>query len=381
MIVTFWIVIGLFVYHLLGYGLVLKIFTSKGKSLKKSQYIDYPSATMVCPAYNEEDGIEAKLESFLQVDYPKDKLQLIVVSDDSTDRTNEIVSKYTRKHENIKLVVNRSRAGKPTAQNLVEPLINSEVVFLSDATSVLAPDALKKLVDNFQDPEVGLVASRLIYVGSDTGKSSGEGVYWKYESWLRQLESKFYSITVASGALFALRRDLFTQVHPSSPDDFERTLIVMEKGYKAKFENSSEIREVLEETNKSEIRRKIRVISREWFALMRHASLLNPFKFPQSCFSLFSHKLIRWLIPHFSITLLIVNFNLLDIPLYAFTFAMHLFLLIAGTVGLALENTNTPIKILKIPTYWIAMNYAALIAFVKFIFGKQQRTWETGKPL
>jgi len=378
LIVTFWIVIGLFVYHLLGYGLILKVLTSKKKKQEKSKNTDYPSATMVCPAYNEEDGIEAKLKSFLHVDYPMEKLQLIVVSDDSTDKTNDIVERYSTKYNNIRLVINRNRAGKPTAQNMVEPLVNSEVVFLSDATSILARDALKKLVDNFQDPEVGLAASRLIYVVPDSGKSSGEGIYWKYESWLRQLESKFYSITVASGALFALRRELFTQIHPSSPDDFERTLIVMEKGYRAKFEESSEIREVLEENNKNEIRRKIRVISREWFALMRHASLLNPFKFPQPCFSLFSHKLIRWLIPHFSIILLIVNLYLLNIPFYSFTFAIHVSFLLAGIIGLILENMNRSFKGLKIPTYWIAMNYAALLAFTRFVFGKQQKTWETG---
>jgi cellulose synthase/poly-beta-1,6-N-acetylglucosamine synthase-like glycosyltransferase len=279
MMFVFWIACFVVFYHIVLYGLILKILIKSTKIDQLPIMEFFPTATMICPAYNEEEKIAEKIESFLKVDYPKDKINLIFISDDSKDDTNTIVRNYEKKYDNIKLVVQKPRAGKPSAQNLVEPTIKSEIVLLSDASSILKKDSLRKLIRHFQNSKIGLVASKLIYVEKEKGISSGEGLYWKYETWLRYLESEFHSISVSSGALFALRRELFTQIHPASPDDFERTLIVMENGFQAYYETESLVTEFLENKNTDEIQRKIRVISREWFALFRHAKLLNPFVF------------------------------------------------------------------------------------------------------
>ena len=377
MIVIFWLTCFIIFYHIVLYGLILKLL-NKSKKIKLPPILEsYPTATMICPAYNEEENIAGKIESFLKVDYPKDRINLIFVSDDSEDDTNRIVSDYEKRYDNIKLVIQKPRAGKPSAQNLVEPTIKSEIVFLSDASSILKKDSLSKLIRHFQDSRVGLVASKLIYLEKERGTSSGEGLYWKYETWLRYLESEFHSISVSSGALFALRRQLFTQIHPASPDDFERTLIVMENGFRAHYETESIVSEFLEDRNSDEIKRKIRVVSREWFALFRHSKLLNPFIFPKESFILISHKLIRWLIPLFSVCILTSNLFLLNNFFYKIFMLSHILLYVVGVLELHLSKEGKTVKFFKLPGYWVAMNYAAFVAFVKFLMGKQQNTWET----
>ena len=377
MIFIFWLACFAIFYHIVLYGLILKLITVSTKIDQLPKVGSFPTATMICPAYNEEENIAEKIESFLKVDYPKDKINLIFVSDDSEDDTNRIIRDYEKKYDNIKLVIQRPRAGKPSAQNLVEQTITNEIVFLSDASSILKKDSLSKLVRNFKNPKIGLVASKLIYIEKERGISSGEGLYWKYETWLRQLESEFHSISVSSGALFALRRNLFTQIHPASPDDFERTLVVMENGFQAYYETESFVSEFLEDKNTDEIQRKIRVISREWFALLRHAKLLNPFVFPKESFILISHKLIRWLIPLFSISIFISNLFLLNISFYKIFMLLHIVTYVVGILELHLGKEGKTIKLFKLPGYWVAMNFAAFVAFIKFILGKQQNTWET----
>ncbi len=363
-------------YHLLFYGIILQIIANI--TIKKITLAeDYkPTVTLVTAAFNEERYIEEKLQSFINLNYPKDKINLVIVSDDSDDDTNFIVQEYVNKFDNITLVIQKPRNGKASGLNLIEPEIESKIVISTDASSILEKDTVKKLVRYFKDDSIGLVTGKLKYI-KKKNVESGEGLYWKYETWIRNNESKVYSIIVASGCLFAIRRELYKQIHPSSPDDFERTLVALENGYRAVIELEAVAYEYLTVKASDEINRKIRIISREWFALLRHKVLLNPFKFPIISLFLFSHKIIRWLLPLISISLIGSAISLRHIPFMSYFLYTTLLILVFGSLELLLERSDKSIKLFKVPAYLIAMNYASLMALIKFAMGKQQNTWET----
>ncbi|MCF7859083.1 MAG: glycosyltransferase family 2 protein [Candidatus Cloacimonetes bacterium] len=366
----------LLIYHLFLYGILLQI-VNIFKSRKSKLNLDYlPSVTILAAAYNEEKKIDNLLTSFANVDYPEDLINLLIVSDDSTDSTNDIVQKYSTHFSNIRLKIQHPRGGKASALNLIEPFLKTEIIISADASSYIQKDSIKKLVRYFADEKIGLVSGQMI-LKQEIGTSQGEGIYWKYESWLRKNESDLYSLIVASGCLFAMRRSLYKQVHPSSPDDFERTLITLKNGYLAVLEPSAIVFEKLTSSPKDEIRRKIRIISTEWFALFRNLELLNPFKFPIASFFLFSHKIIRWLLPILSFGLLFPCFFFLDEIFFQIFFIIQVTSYIIAILELYLEKIGKPMKLFKFAGYWLAMNVASLFALIKFISGKQQRTWKT----
>lgn len=344
------------------------------KAVKKSKY--FPSICIICAAYNEEQHIERKIQSFISLNYPKDKIKLIIISDCSTDGTNEIVGKYSKEYKNIRLKIQSTRQGKPAAQNLVEPEIDSEIVILSDAASMLEKNSIIRLINYFKNDDIGLVSAKLEY--RDESGQSVESLYWKFETFLRMQESKFFSIIGASGALFALRREYFTQIDSSSPDDFERVLIVLEKKRRAIYVADAVVYDYLVSKSSQEITRKIRMISREWFVLMRHLKLINPFKYLRASFILFSHKIIRWVLPIFSLMILVSSIVLsFEHPMFIVITSFQLLIYLMGNIGLLLEKKfHLPI-FLRIPTYYLGMNYASLIGLLKFLLNKKETTWDT----
>jgi len=377
MIYLFWISIGILIYHLIGYGVFLKLLSLFRKSQKTEdiEIKDWPTITVLCPAFNEADVIESKINSFLKLDYPPEKIKMIVISDDSTDGTNEIVSKFT--DQNIELVIQQPRKGKQSGHNLVEPGINSDYVLSTDANSIFKSDSVKKLVRKmYSHPEIAMVSGELKFISS-AGGDSGEGLYWKYECWLKSLESINYSIIGANGSIFLIRRDLFQQIHPASVDDFERTLQVLKKGYIAKYEPEAQVFEAVTEKPVEELKRKIRIIAQQWFCLERNLQVFNPFSNTRVFLMFFSHKLIRWSLPLFSISLFISNFFLATQPFYFICLLIQLLIYCSGIFEIFLESSGKAIKIFKINAYFVAMNYSALIAFVKYISRSQFSTWDT----
>ncbi len=375
MLIIFYTVVLILLYHIFFYGFILKIFSSEKPSPEKNIQ-DYPTITVLCPAYNEELVIESKIMSFLRLDYPKDRIKLIVISDDSTDNTNEIVRRFEEKGY-IELVVQSPRRGKPSGHNLVQPGINSDYIVSTDANSIFDSQAMKELVKTMNtSSNVGMVVGKLKLV-KNNGQDSGEGLYWKYESWLKSMDSRFYSVICANGSLFMVKRELFTQIHPTSVDDFERTLIVLKKGYIAKYCPDAFVTEDVTEKPSEEIKRKIRIISREWSALSRQREVLNFFKFPEPAFLLASHKLIRWLLPLFSLLLLVSNCFLLNTFFYRLIFLGQIFVYLSGLIELQLEKCGKGLSPLKLTAYWVAMNYAALMAILISIKGTQQTMWST----
>ena len=373
MIYLFWISILILFYHIFGYGLLLSFINLFKKQDNTIELTDFPSITVLCPAYNEESVIEEKIKSFLNLDYPKDKINMIVISDDSTDGTNEIVKKYIKDY-NIQLVVQKPRKGKQSGHNLVEPLIITNYVLSTDANSIFHQKAVKELVKTMKsDDKIGMVSGELKLL-KDDNKDSGEGYYWKYESWLKRMESKFHTIIGANGSIFLIKRKYFTQIHHASVDDFERALIILRKGLIVKYNPKAIVYEDVTQKATEEINRKIRIIAQEWFALFRQKTVFTNIIIS---FLLFSHKIIRWLLPLFSIFILISNCFLFSSTFFVVTFIVQLLIYILGILELLLETKRKTIKPLKIFAYYTAMNYAAFMAFVKFVKGKEYATWNT----
>ncbi len=228
--IVFWLSVLTLFYHLFGYGIILMFLNwLLGRKAPIAKEIsEYPSVTVICPAFNEERDIEAKIKSFLELDYPPDKVKMLVVSDDSTDKTNAIVESY--RDQRVQLLLQKPRRGKQAAHNLALPHLDSDYVLSTDATAIFEPQSLKLLMQEMlSDPRIGLVSGRLKLVKGE-GRQSGEGLYIRYESFLRELDSRFHSVLVAVGALFLIRRELFTKIDESSADDFERTLYVLDHG-------------------------------------------------------------------------------------------------------------------------------------------------------
>ncbi len=375
----FWISLTLLVYHIVLYPILINIISRFCKDKEVSQCKNTPSIVVLCPAFNEEDVIAEKIESFIALDYPKDKIKILVISDDSEDNTNSIVEKYALQHSNVSLAVQKPRRGKPSGHNMVEPTLDCDYVLSTDANSLFRPDAIKHLVNKIEDDEkTGLVAGQLRYFAKD-GNSSGEGLYWKYENAIRDSESKTKSIIVANGSIFLIKRELFTQIHPSSVDDYERTLITLQKGYNAKYEPKAIVEEEVSEENKDEFKRKIRIISREWFATFRHASLLNPFSNPYASFSLISHKILRWLFFLFVIGMFVSNAFLVEFKVSFFTivFLLQVIFYGIGSLDLAISNKSPLKKLTKLPGYFVVMFLCSILAFNRFLTGKQVATWST----
>lgn len=376
--IVFWVSWLLLAYHLFGYGLILFIFNALFRK-KKSLYPEpdeYPSITVLCPAYNEEKIIEAKIQSFMNLDYPKDKIKMIVISDDSTDKTNEIVEKYI--DQNISLVIQKPRAGKQNAHNLVLPMLDTEYILSTDANSIFKPDCVKLLVKKMlSDNRNGMVSGEVNMV--KRGKQqSGEGFYWKYESFLKLLDSRFKTLIGANGPVYLIKKELFTEISPHSPDDFERVLITIQKGYRADYEPKAIISEDESEKATDEVQRKIRIITQEWFVLKRNIGILNPFRYPAVSFIFFSHKLLRWLFFVFVLTGFISNAFLLSICFYRIVFILQVILYLLGTLCLISQAKGKHIPLTGLAGYLVAMVFSSAVAFIHFLQNKKYELW---KPL
>jgi len=371
----FWLSASALAYHLAGYPLLMLIFIRLRKKIlpTASDIQKYPSVTVLCPARNEEDVIEAKIKSFLKLDYPRNRLKMIVISDDSTDRTNEIVESHAG--QNVELVIQKPRQGKPSAHNLVIPKLDCDYVLSTDANSIFAPDALKLLVAKMcSDPRLALVSGELRLTPGEGGKS-GEGLYWRYESWLKKLDSDCHSIIGANGSIFLIRRDLFQRVDPQSVDDFERVLTVLKNGFLAAYEPQANVFEEESESARQEMSRKIRIVTREWYVLERNLALLNPFRYPATSFQLVSHKLLRWLFFVFVLTGFLASAFLLQIRFYRVIFLLQCLIYGLGVLGLILQARGKRPPFFSLPAYLVGMIWSSLVAFVRYLQRKKTATW------
>lgn len=266
-----------------------------------------PTVSIIVAARNEEACIAAKLENCLRLQYPHDSLEIIVVSDSSTDRTDEIVREFAASDPRIRLLKSEARAGKSGVQNLAAKQARGELLFLTDANTRIPAEGLRRLVGNFANPRVGLVSATVHFLTGEDAVSRGQGLYWRYEYFLRQAESDIGTLATGGGAALAIRRDLYSPLPPHYGDDCILPLDVRLKGYLVLNDPCVVVFDSSPHSVAGELRSRVRMTARNWAGTLSRPGLLNPFRFPLTAWGLISHKLLRWLTPFFLLVILILN--------------------------------------------------------------------------
>ncbi len=380
LIITFTILF----YSYIGYGVLLYLLvTFKRIFVKKTAYSfkDLPEVTVVVAAYNEEFFIEKKIKNSLRLKYSSDKLKFLFVTDGSNDRTTEIVGKYPQ----IRLEHAQARKGKIAAVDRIMPFIKSPITLYTDANTFLNEGAILKIVKHFADPKIGAVAGekRIFQSEKDDASTAGEGIYWKYESILKQLDSELYTVVGATGELFAIRTILYEPVQQDTLiEDFYLTVRIAQKGYKVAYEKEAYAIETSSASITEEIKRKIRISAGGIQAVIRLSGLLLPFPNPVLSFQYISHRVLRWtLAPLALLVFLIVSFIGAihgDYISQILLFTQLVFYFIAY-VGYLFERKAVSIKALYIPLYFTMMNITVYLGAWRLMKGQQSVVWDKAK--
>lgn len=383
-IICFWIVIGLLIYSYFGYTMLLAIIVLCKKvvnSNKRNSSTDnLPYVTIVIAAYNEEQNVVDKIQNSLKQDYPKDRISQIWVNDASTDSTKALLYKFPY----ITILNQTERKGKIAAINLAMQHVTTPITIFSDANAMLSTDAIKKLVEPFSNRKVGCVAGekRIILNSYENAAATGEGIYWKYESLIKKLESDCSSTLSATGELYAIRTELFEKVDTNTIlDDFVISTCILKKGLLVKYVPEAFACERASANIIEEKKRKVRIAAGSFQALFRNLELMNPFKHPFLTFQFISHKILRWFVLPTSLVLIpLLNIFILlaetQSIIYSITIITQLLILIAILLGWLLKDKNVSAKWIFLPYYLFMMNISIVQGFFRFIRGSQNVRWD-----
>lgn len=299
--------IALLVYTWLIYPALLWILTRRyARPILRVESWTRPFVSMIVAVHNEEECIAAKLEDCLRLEYPRELLETIVASDGSTDSTEKIVREYSERDPRIRLLC-VERAGKSEAQNRAASEAKGAILFFTDANTRTRPDSLELLVRNFQDPQVGMATATVHFVQPDGSVSNGQGMYWRYELFLRSKESALGILATSSGQALALRHSLFRPLPPFYGDDCVLPMDVRLQGYRVVQEPEATVFDTMPHTVEGELRARVRMVARNWTGTLSRPALLNPLRFPLTALGLLSHKLLRWLTPFFLAVIFSLN--------------------------------------------------------------------------
>lgn len=378
--IFFWFLIFLIAYSYFGYLLLLVVLGwFRSETVETAEII--PSVSLLITAYNEEKVIKQKIENSLALNYPHDKLEIIIASDGSTDKTNDIVAEYTDK--GIRLSHSIKRRGKTAAQNDAVLRSSGEVIVFSDANAMYARDAIKKLVRNFDERKVGCVCGELKYTNSsESVAGKGENLYWKYEKFLKRKESLVSSLLGVTGSIYAVRRALYVHLNQDigGVSDFVEPLEIVRKGYKVVYESDAISFEEPSINMKMEFKRKVRIVAESIRGLFSEKELLNPIKYGIFSIQLISHKLLRWTVPIFLIGLFVSNLFLWDNGnVYRSLLIFQIVFYLSALVAWVFELIGSQIKLFYIPYYFCMVNSAALIGWFKYFTGQKEIIWETAR--
>jgi poly-beta-1,6-N-acetyl-D-glucosamine synthase len=368
--IVFWVCVLVVAYSYFGYPILIRVLARLRPRPVRKASIE-PSVAFIIAAFNEEKVIAEKLENTLALLWPRDKLDIIVIADGSTDATVRIAESY--RDRGVRVLYRPARQGKTQALNRATAETNSEILFFSDANTSYRPHAIRLMVRNFADPEVGGVSGRKIVLADNNREASkGETAYWDYESRLKQAESAVGSIVTADGEIFALRRCLFQPIpRPIVHDDMYLTMQLVAAGYRVVYEPEATSAEFASHTLKDEFHLKVRYASAGFQIVSCFKKLLlNP-----GCWfawQFFSHKLTRWLIPVFILGVFVSSAILNDLFYRTAFWAQILFYLLA-VIGSALPRTRT--GLIYFPWYFSVMNTAALYGCARYLTIGQSPHW------
>ena len=299
------IVVFLLAYAWLGYAAVLwtlrRCFGRIGAPYPAGMK---PFVSIIVPVHNEQDRIAAKLRNCLELDYPPDRLEILVASDGSTDRTEAVVETLAAVDTRIWLLRAAGRMGKSAAQNLAAQSARGDILFLTDTEARAQPDVLQFIVSNFADAKVGLVTAAVHLTEPADAIAKGQGLYWRYELFLRQAESDLGTLATSSGQALAIRRELFVPMEECYGDDCVLPLDVRLQGYRVVQDRRAVVFDGFPHSLQGELRARTRMVSRNWTGTLSRPEILNPWRFPGTAWGLVSHKFLRWLTPFLLVVLL-----------------------------------------------------------------------------
>jgi cellulose synthase/poly-beta-1,6-N-acetylglucosamine synthase-like glycosyltransferase len=366
----FWLSLAFVVYPYAGYPALLFLLSKLFRRPIQRASIE-PSVSLLIPAYNEEKVIEAKIRNALALDYPADKLEIVVASDGSTDATNNIVARFTNSGR-VRLLAFSPNRGKTAVLNDAVGCLRGEIVVLTDAASMLEPDAIRRLVACFADPRIGAV-SGLYRIRNAAGARLGpqEDFYWQYETLLKRMESDVHSILGAHGALYAIRKELYPYPEPSIiNDDYVIPVRIVGRGYRVCYEPEAIAWEEADEMRG--FSRRIRIMAGNFQQLLELPVLLRPPR-PLPLFFFLSHKVARLAVPFALLVLLLSNAFLLALPVYQAAFVAQTAFYLAVLTGGVLPKAP---RLLRLPYYFVMVNAAALPGIYYVLRGRRNMAWK-----
>ena len=388
--ILFWTFLFIIVYTYVGYGILLYVIIKIRRFFKigKTVEVDHsyePEVTLFIAAYNEKDYVDAKMENTLSLDYPKDKLNIVWVTDGSDDGTPDLLKDFP----NTTVHHLDERNGKIGAMNRGMDFVKTPIVIFSDANTNLGKESIRRIVNLFSNPTVGCVSGekRIIEKESDVASGAGEGLYWKYESALKKRDAELYSVVGAAGELFAIRTPLYRHVEKDTLlDDFIISLRVAQDGYTIQYDPEAYAIETASANVKEELKRKVRISAGGIQAIVRLRSLLNVFKYGTLSFQYISHRVLRWTLTPLCLVLLIpvsfilsYNVGVFNVGLYSVLFWLQVLFYCAALLGWFLENRSTRVKALFVPYYFFIMNLSVILGFFRYIKKSQSVNWERAK--
>lgn len=388
--ITFWVLLFIVFYAYLGYGILLFILIRikrvlKGKPAEGTPTDFEPEVTLFIAAYNEKEFVDAKIKNCLELDYPREKLKIVWVTDGSDDGTPDLLKQYA----GIEVHHLPQRSGKIGAMNRGMQFVKTPIVVFCDANTMLGNESIRRIVRLFHDSKVGCVSGekRILKKEKDSAAGAGEGLYWKYESTLKKWDAELYSVVGAAGELFAIRTELYQTVEKDTLlDDFIISLRVAQKGYTIQYDPDAYAIESASANVKEELKRKIRISAGGIQSVIRLRSLLNIFKYGTLSFQYISHRVLRWTLAPLSLLFMLITGLILalhegifDFGLYSLIFWLQVLFYLAALLGWYLENRAIRLKILFIPYYFFIMNLSVFLGLKRYLKKTQSVNWERAK--
>jgi len=381
--IIFWVSLFVIFYSYVGYGILvaflvlLKQVFSPKKFNASTTY--EPSVSLVVAAWNEEDFIQAKIDNTLELDYPPEKLQVIFITDGSTDKTPEIISK----NKSFLLLHQPGRRGKVAAMNRAIDYVTAPIVIFCDANTLLNRECIRHLVVHYANERVGAVAGEKKIAVTRDGKAAamGEGLYWKYESFLKKMDARLYSVVGAAGELFSVRTALFEKTGEDVIiEDFVQSLKVCMKGYVVHYEPDAYAVESASLSMRDEQKRKVRICAGAFQAMGILKDLFNIFKYPVLSFQFISHRILRWTLCPICLLTLFISNSIITVlgggTFYSVFLFLQLLFYSLAFIGWIYASRNIKIKFVYIPYYFLFMNISVFIGFARFVQKRQSVLWD-----
>ncbi len=376
--IIFWITLFIILYIYTGYLLLNVLIGRLIKTKHPFRQGNVPRLTMLISAYNEQDVIQEKLDNCFELDYPEEKFSVIVISDASDDKTDEIVQNYPDKRVRLERI--EGRKGKTFGITQIVPKIESEIIVFSDANAIYKKDALLHLVRHFSNPKVGYVVGNAQYYKEDQSDAGEqENAYWDMEIKLKIYESRLGSVVGGDGAIYAIRTKLFLPLDADDINDFVNPLQIVLQGYKGVFEPEAVCYEHTADSYEKEIGRKRRIVNRSWRGLMKNKAVLNPFKTGFHAFQVFSHKYLRWIGGLFLMAFFVENLFLYNAGwIYQLILLGQIVFYMLAVTGMFLEKFSGKMPFpISVIYYFVQVNKASLLGIIDNYNGKKYTTWQT----